>query len=91
MYASLVDPWRVIEFYETMCLIVFGLVVTGLTAEFICMLGLYFQRESLNTLPYQKHQPAHANAPKTRSVSTLVKSSDIRRHESRGLSMAERS
>jgi len=91
MYASLVDPWRVIAFYEAMCLIVFGLVVIGLTAELICVLVLCFRRESRNALPHWKHQLARFSAPKTGPVSTLPKSGDIRRHEGHGLSMAERS
>ena len=66
MHASLVDPWQVIEFYEAMCLIVFGLVTVALTAELICMLGLCFRRESRAALPHRKHQLARLSVPKTK-------------------------
>jgi hypothetical protein len=73
MYARMVDPWWVIQLYETMCLIVFELVVIGLAAECICMLFLCFRRETSGTLPFRRRHSARESSPKMRSVSTSAK------------------
>jgi len=73
MYARLVDPWWVIQLYETMCLIVFELVVIGLAAECICMLALCFQKESRHTLRFRKRHPPPVISPMTTSDSTSAK------------------
>jgi len=41
MSHGLLDPWFVLELYETLCWTLLGIVILGLGAECVCMLFLF--------------------------------------------------
>jgi len=41
MIPGLLDPWLLLELYQTLCRILLGIVILGIVAECVCLLFLF--------------------------------------------------